>query len=55
MKMSDCTTLKKRKRLKEKAFAAQVSREDIADAVSRIDVTLEEMIEFIIRHQQTVK
>lgn len=44
-----------KKRLKEKAFAAQVSREDIADAVSRIDVTLEEMIEFIIRHQQTVK
>ncbi len=44
-----------KKRLKEKAFAAQVSREDIADAVSRIDVTLEELIEFIIRHQQTVK
>ncbi len=44
-----------KKRLKEKAFAAQVSREDIANAVSRIDVTLEELIEFIIRHQQTVK
>lgn len=44
-----------KKRLKEKAFAAQVSREDIADAVSRIDVTLDELIEFIIRHQQTVK
>ena len=44
-----------KKRLKEKAFAAQVSREDIANAVSRIDVTLEERIEFIIRHQQTVK
>lgn len=44
-----------KKRLKEKAFAAQVSREDIADAVSRIDVTLEELIEFIIRNQQVVK
>ncbi len=44
-----------KKRLKEKAFAAQVSREDIADAISRIDVTLEELIEFIIRYQQTVK
>ncbi len=44
-----------KKRLKEKAFAAQVSREDIADAVSRIDVTLEELIEFIIRYQQAVK
>ena len=44
-----------KKRLKEKAFAAQVSREDIADAISRIDVTLEELIEFIIRHQPTVK
>ena len=31
-----------KKRLKEKAFAAQVSREDIADALTRIDVTLDE-------------
>lgn len=44
-----------KKRLKEKAFAAQVSREDIADAVSRIDVTLEELIQFIIDHQGSVK
>lgn len=39
------------KRLKEKAFAANVSREDIADALSRIDTPLEELIRFIIDHQ----
>lgn len=44
-----------KKRLKEKAFAAQVNREDIADAISRIDVTLEELIQFIIEHQGSVK
>lgn len=43
-----------KKRLKEKAFAAQVSREDIADALTRIDVTLEELIQFIIDHQKGV-
>ncbi len=44
-----------KKRLKEKAFAAQVSREDIADALTRIDVTLEELIQFIIDHQGSVE
>jgi predicted hydrolase (HD superfamily) len=42
------------KRLKAPAFAAQVSREDIHDAVSRIDVTLEDLIQFIIDHQRNV-
>ncbi|HSU28910.1 MAG TPA: hypothetical protein VLJ68_11040 [Chitinophagaceae bacterium] len=42
------------KRLKAPAFAAQVSREDINDAVSRIDTSLEELIQFIIDHQSTV-
>jgi len=42
------------KRLKAPAFAAQVSREDIHDAVSRIDVTLEDLIQFIIDHQKNV-
>ncbi len=42
------------KRLKTPSFAAQVSREDITDALSRIDVTLEELIQFIIDHQQSV-
>jgi len=43
-----------KKRLKEKAFAAQVSREDITDALSRIDIPLEELIQFIIDHQKNV-
>lgn len=43
------------KRLKTPSFAAQVSREDIADAVARIDVTVEELIAFIIEHQREVK
>ena len=40
------------KRLKTPSFAAQVSREDIADAISRNDVSLEELIQFIISHQK---
>lgn len=43
-----------KKRLKEKGFAANVSREDIDDAISRIDITLEEIIEFIINNQKEV-
>jgi predicted hydrolase (HD superfamily) len=43
-----------KKRLKEKAFAANVSREDIQDAVSRIDTPLDEIIQFIIDHQHSV-
>ena len=42
------------KKLKTLSFAAQVSRDDINDALSRIDVTLEDLIEFIIRHQKEV-
>jgi predicted hydrolase (HD superfamily) len=42
------------KRLKSPAFAAQVSREDINDAISRAGVPLEEMIQFIIDHQRDV-
>jgi predicted hydrolase (HD superfamily) len=44
-----------KKRLKEKSFAAGVDREDITDAVSKIDHTLEELIQFIIDHQQQVR
>lgn len=40
-----------KKRLKDKAFAAQVSREDIRDASGRAGVPLEELIRFIILHQ----
>src|SRR6266481_5409947 len=35
------------KRLKTPSFAAQVSREDITDALSRMSVSLEELVEFI--------
>ena len=42
------------KRLKSPAFAAQVSREDINDAISRINISLEEIIQFVIDHQKDV-
>ncbi len=42
------------KRLKTPSFAAQVNREDINDAVSRIDHSLEELIQFVIDHQRDV-
>ncbi len=40
-----------KKRLKDKAFAAQVSREDILDAATRAEINLEELIDFIIINQ----
>lgn len=42
------------KKLKNLAFAAQVNRDDITDALSRIDVPLEELIAFVIEHQKDV-
>jgi len=42
------------KRLKSPAFAAQVSREDINDAITRINIPLEEIIQFVIDHQKDV-
>jgi predicted hydrolase (HD superfamily) len=42
------------KKLKTLSFAAQVNRDDITDAISRIDRPLEEIIEFIIHHQREV-
>jgi len=42
------------KKLKTPSFAAQVSREDINDAMSRIDRPLEEIIDFIITNQKNV-
>src|SRR5579862_56770 len=42
------------KKLKNPSFAAQVNRDDITDSLSRIDFSLEEIIEFIIRIQQGV-
>jgi len=43
-----------KKRLKEKSFAANVNRDDITDAISRINTPLEEIIQFIIDHQPAV-
>ena len=40
-----------KKRLKDKTFAAQVSREDISDAGERAGVTVEELIQFVISNQ----
>jgi len=40
-----------KKRLKDKTFAAQVSREDIADASMRAQIELDELIKFVINHQ----
>jgi predicted hydrolase (HD superfamily) len=40
-----------KKRLKDKTFAAQVSREDIADACERAGIQLDELIKFVINHQ----
>jgi predicted hydrolase (HD superfamily) len=42
------------KKLKNLAFAAQVNRDDITDALSRIDIPLEELIAFVIEHQKEV-
>ena len=43
------------KKLKTPSFAAQVNRDDISDAISRIDTPLEEIIQFIIDHQKDVQ
>jgi len=42
------------KRLKTASFAAQVNRNDITDAISRIDTPLEELIQFIIDQQKHI-
>lgn len=39
------------KRLKEKSFAANVSREEINDAIERAQLSLDDVIGFIITHQ----
>jgi predicted hydrolase (HD superfamily) len=43
------------KKLKTLSFAAQVNREDISDAISRIVQSLEEIIQFILEHQKNVR
>lgn len=44
-----------KKRLKEKSFAANVSRGEIQDACQRAEIPLEEIITFIISHQGEVQ
>ncbi|CAN5175914.1 hypothetical protein BH11BAC6_BH11BAC6_07400 [soil metagenome] len=44
-----------KKRLKEKSFAANVSREDINDACERAGINLDELIAFIIVRQPAVQ
>jgi len=44
-----------KKRLKEKSFAANVSREDINDACNRVGIALDHLIAFIIAKQPAVK
>ncbi len=43
-----------KKRLKEKTFAAGVNRDEIADACQRAEITLEDLIQFIITYQPQV-
>jgi predicted hydrolase (HD superfamily) len=43
-----------KKRLKDKAFAANVSRDDIDDACRRANLSLEELIDFIIPRQAKI-
>jgi len=40
-----------KKRLKDKSFAAQVSREDISDASERAGISQDELIRFVIENQ----
>ena len=42
------------KKLKTSSFAAQVSREDINDALSRTGYSLDEIIDFMIHHQKGI-
>ena len=43
------------KKLKTPSFAAQVNRDDITDALTRIDNSLEELIQFVIDHQKNIQ
>ena len=44
-----------KKRLKEKSFAANVSREEIDDACNRAGIALDDLVEFIISKQGIVE
>jgi predicted hydrolase (HD superfamily) len=40
-----------KKRLKDKTFAAQVSREDIDDASQRAEIPVDDLIAFVVANQ----
>lgn len=40
-----------KKRLKEKSFAANVSRDEINDALNRAGISMDDMIDFIVKRQ----
>jgi len=42
------------KKLRTPSFAAQVSRDDINDAIARIDINPEELVDYIIQHQKDI-
>jgi len=42
------------KKLRTPSFAAQVSRNDINDAIARIDINIEELVDYIIQHQKDI-
>lgn len=44
-----------KKRLKDKAFAANVSRDDINDAARRANILTDDLIDFIVNRQKDVK
>jgi predicted hydrolase (HD superfamily) len=44
-----------KKRLKEKSFAANVSREEIYDACKRAVISIDDLSQFIIQHQPQVQ
>ncbi|MCW3115721.1 MAG: hydrolase [Segetibacter sp.] len=44
-----------KKRIKDKAFAANVSRDDINDALNRAELTMDELVGFIIQRQGSVE
>ena len=44
-----------KKRLKEKSFAANVSREEIQDAANRAGISLDDLINFILPKQAMVR
>ena len=43
------------KRLKDKTFAASVSRDDIRDGCERVGISMEDLIGFVVKNQSDFK